>query len=128
MSVAPLCPYCGKFSVLVGGKVIYPHRPDLYGKQLYQCAPCDAYVGCHEGTTNPLGRLANADLRMAKKRAHAAFDPRWKSGELKRAAAYRWLAEKLGIDRKDCHIGMMDVDMCLRVVAECSESAQERAK
>ena len=31
-----------------------------------------AYVGVHKGTDKPLGRLANAELRYWKKRAHAA--------------------------------------------------------
>jgi hypothetical protein len=36
-------------------------------------------VGCHKGTTKPLGRLADAELREWKKRAHAAFDPVWQA-------------------------------------------------
>jgi hypothetical protein len=118
--LVPVCPYCGEFSKLVDGSVIYPHRPDLFAKKFYQCAPCDAYVGCHDGTTKPLGRLANAALRAAKKRAHAAFDPIWKSGQKKRGSAYAWLADRLGIDKQDCHIGMFDVDQCRRVVEICA--------
>jgi hypothetical protein len=113
------CPYCGKQAYLVGGSVIYPHRNDLAEKQFYQCKPCDAYVGCHDGTVKPLGRLANTELRRAKMQAHSAFDPKWRNGEMKRASAYKWLAEQLKIDAKDCHIGMMDVDMCKRVVNVC---------
>lgn len=119
------CPYCGKSAKLVSGEVIYPHRHDLYAKQFYLCRPCDAYVGCHQGTTNPLGRLANAELRKAKMEAHAAFDPIWKSGQKKRGSAYAWLCDQLGIDKKGCHIGMFDVDMCNRVVAVCSNAAEK---
>jgi len=85
-------------------------------KQFWNCDPCKAYVGCHPGTTNPLGRLANSELRKAKQKAHAAFDPIWKSGKLKRKAAYKWLADKIGIAEQNCHIGMMDVYQCLAVV------------
>ena len=28
---------------------------------------------------------------------------------MKRGQAYGWLAEQLGIDKSDCHIGMFDV-------------------
>ena len=115
-----ICPYCGSEAELVTGREIYPHRLDLYAKKFYQCEPCDAYVGCHPGTENPLGRLADIELREAKMRAHAAFDPIWKSGNKKRGSAYAWLADQLGIDQKDCHIGMFDVDMCQRVVEVCS--------
>jgi hypothetical protein len=125
---APLCPYCGATSVLVTGDVIYPWRRDLAEKQFYRCSACpDAYVGCHPGTTNPLGRLADAKLRLAKSHAHAVFDPLWEAkvereGLSKghaRGKGYTWLAAQLGIDPKDCHIGMMDVETCMRVVVIC---------
>jgi hypothetical protein len=117
VTAAPICPYCDKTSALVNGTVIYPHRPDLSHKMFYQCVPCKAYVGCHDGTTNPKGRLADAALRAAKIRAHAAFDPLWQGGLMKRNSAYGWLARKLGIPRDACHIGMFDVATCERVVA-----------
>jgi hypothetical protein len=75
-------------------------------------------VGTHKNSKEhkPLGRLANAELRAAKKRAHAAFDPLWKSGHMKRGSAYAWLSDTLGIDKKDAHIGMFDVERCNAVV------------
>jgi len=114
-------PYCKGRALLVGGLKIYPHRQDLKDKKFYLCGPCNAYVGCHPGTTNALGRLANAELREAKMAAHAAFDPIWKTGQKKRGGAYAWLCDQLGIEKKDCHIGMFDVEMCKRVVAACKQ-------
>lgn len=119
-----LCPYCGDKARLVGGLDIYPHRPDLYEKKFYQCVPCDAYVGCHQGTEKALGRLANAELRAAKMAAHAAFDPLWKKGAKKRGSAYAWLSDQLLIEKKACHIGMFDVETCRRVVEVCREALQ----
>lgn len=122
------CDYCGNAAKLVTGKAIYPHRTDLHRLSFWQCEPCHAYVGCHkkEGGngdgTKPLGRLANAELRAAKKRAHAAFDPLWRERGMKRHEAYAWLGEKLGVSKADCHIGMMDVETCERVVAACCET------
>ncbi len=119
-----VCHYCLKPPVLVSGDVIYPHRPDLATKKIWLCAGCDAYVGTHVGTEQPLGRLANAELRQLKVAAHAAFDPLWKAkikrdgcskGEA-RGAGYKWLAKQLGIDAADCHIGMFDEAMCKRVI------------
>ena len=124
------CPYCGQQAKLVHGDVIYPHRGDLHSLLFWQCAPCDAYVGCHKNGatflvnkrqvrsdgTIPLGRLANAELRKAKSAAHAAFDPLWRSGQMTRRGAYAWLAGAIGISADDCHIGMMDVDGCKAVV------------
>jgi hypothetical protein len=123
-----ICPYCNQTAVLVTGDVVYPHRPDLYEKRLYSCASCDAYVGCHPGTTRPLGRLANAELRAAKMKAHAYFDPLWKSGAMKRPAAYAWLAAQLGIERNDCHIGEFDIETCRRVVEICRDGESCRSE
>lgn len=117
------CSYCDQPSELVGGLDIYPHRPDLAHKWFYRCLPCSAYVGCHPGTKKPLGRLANEQLRRAKNRAHAAFDPLWKNGPMKRGDAYHWLAKRLEIPVKACHIGMFDEETCLRVVEVCESAS-----
>lgn len=122
-----LCPYCDEPAMLVSGAFIYRRRPDLAHKAMWRCGPCDAWVGCHDGTQIPLGRLANAELRLAKQAAHAAFDPLWQakmrrdgvSKSKARKAGYSWLAEQLGIERRRCHIGMMDVDDCRRVAEIC---------
>lgn len=134
MIPAPICPYCGKESVLVSGKIVYPHHRDLAGLSFWQCAPCDAYVGCHrEGVwtiidgekitsdgTLPLGRLANAELREAKQKAHYAFDPIWKrNADITRHEAYTWLRIALGLSRQDGHIGEFDIEQCNAVVKAC---------
>lgn len=108
------CPYCGRQAEYVDSKVIYGKS---YG-MAYLCRSCMAYVGVHKGTDKPLGRLANAELRYWKKAAHAAFDPLWQWGEFKgrRNAAYKWLAEKMGLSHNKTHIGMFDVSQCKQVV------------
>ena len=121
MTIPPDCPYCGKPSKLVTGEAIYSHRPDLYHKKFYQCADCDAYVGCHPKTKEPLGRLADATLRRGKIAAHQAFDLIWKDGHMKRSQAYAWLAAALGIPGEECHIGMFSLDLCQQVVEVCRE-------
>lgn len=118
------CDYCGRRARLVTGRELYPSLPDLAFKRFHRCDPCDAHVGCHPGTTNPLGRLANASLRRAKRAAHKAFDPLWQEGGMSRTQAYAWLSRTLGIAGKDCHVGMFDEATCARVVEAC---AQRRA-
>jgi hypothetical protein len=118
------CDYCGDPAVLVTGREVYPHRPDLAHRQFWRCEPCAAYVSCHDGTTHPMGRLANAELRAAKIAAHAAFDPLWRARGWKRNAAYRWLAEQMGMPRADCHIGMFDVERCQQVAAVCESATR----
>lgn len=124
MAASVTCPYCGGSAQFVRNSAEFYHGRDF--GPLYVCRPCDARVGCHPGTEKPLGRLANAELRAAKMRAHAAFDPLWKrkaalgknryQRKAARSLGYRWLAGQLGIDHKECHIGMFDVETCNRVV------------
>lgn len=115
------CPYCGAPVLLKDSNYVY-HNNKNYGK-MWVCSnypECDAYVGCHPGTTIPLGRLADSALRKAKNRAHKAFDPLWKSGLMTRREAYIWLSAMLHISQENCHIGMFDISTCKRVVEVCS--------
>lgn len=136
------CPYCQSPVELTSSTKIYGGRD--YGL-VYLCTrwpDCDAYVGVQKGTEKPLGRMANAELRFWKMKAHAAFDPIWKlklarrhkerGPEYRKAYArgsgYRWLAEQLGIDSKECHIGLFNVETCKRVVEICSQRPLPRSK
>lgn len=122
------CPYCEKKAKLVTGEVVYPHRSDLAEKRFYHCAPCGAYVGCHDGTEKPLGRLANPKLRSLKMRCHDAFDPHWlsqkgKHGNVRdlRSQLYNRLAKQMGIPKDECHFGMFTEVQCeqaLRLIAQ----------
>ena len=117
------CDYCGSEAMLVDGTVIYSHRSDLHHLRFWQCKPCDAWVGCHKETDKPLGRLADRELREAKRGAHIAFDELWKrttpAGSFDRSGAYKWLAKQLGITREQCHIGLFDLNTCRKVVELC---------
>ena len=123
--LTPICPYCQQFSKQVTGKEIYPHRKDLFSLVFYSCKPCDAYVGTHKGTTQPLGRLADPTLRKAKSATHRAFDPIWKNEHMKRKAAYAWLADQLSINVKDCHIGMFDIEKCKKATIISTSKCKE---
>lgn len=116
-----VCPYCGQRSKIVTGEVIYPHRKDLNFKKFHLCTPCNAYVGCHDRTGKPLGRLADPELRMMKVKAHAAFDPLWQRGCMTRSAAYSWLAGRLKVwlGGQPAHIGEFNVEMCKRTIVMC---------
>jgi hypothetical protein len=130
--ISPQCPYCGEASVFKRtSEMVY--RKDFGPIYLCRNYPrCDAYVGVHKNTTTPLGRLANRELREAKKLAHAHFDPLWqakikfqsgpkgKAKAMARTAAYTWLAQQLCIDVSRCHIGEFDVEMCQKVVRICA--------
>lgn len=89
-----------------------------------------AYVGCHKGTNKPLGRLANAELRHWKQKAHSAFDPLWQHGRFKgrRKAAYAWLAKEMHLPEAETHIGMFDVSQCKRVIQIINERGKTNGK
>ena len=102
---------------------------EVYGKSygmIYLCRPCKAWVGVHKDTNEALGRLANAELREAKKEAHFYFDKLWsykiKQGIKKgtaRSKAYAWLSEEMAVPRTETHIGYFDLHMCKKVVNLC---------
>lgn len=112
--MAVICPYCTKEAKLVDSIIIYGKS---YG-MVWDCRPCDAYVGTHSNSVKnvPLGRLANKELRYWKKRAHACFDPLWKSGKFGRHTAYKIAREIMNMTSKDCHIGKFDIDQCKKLI------------
>jgi hypothetical protein len=93
--------------------------------RFWQCAPCDAFVGCHKNSKDhkPLGTIANAETREWRKRAHSIFDPLWKSGHMSRRAAYDWLADSLGYRPGHAHISWMTSAECARVVELMKQAA-----
>jgi len=102
-----LCPYC--------------ERPtELVDRRRWVCKPCGARVGCHPGTTTPLGIPANEETRGLRVLVHRNFDKLWmelaQMTRLGRGQArkmgYAWLAMKLRIEPKDCHVGMFDAERC----------------
>lgn len=118
------CPYCGSEVELKDASFVYSTNKAKSWGSVWVCSnypACDAYVGCHPGTTVPLGRLANARLRTLKKEAHKQFDPLWKSGLVSRREAYQWLAKMMDISIDECHIGMFDIKQCQRVIHLCRE-------
>jgi len=119
------CQYCGRTAYLIDSAELFEKS---YG-MVWACQPCGAWVGVHkgDGKNRPLGTLANAETRHARKMAHSRFDPIWQSrlgkGKAKwkvRSGAYAWLAEHLGIPTDQCHIAMFDLKTCVRVVEVCA--------
>lgn len=117
-----ICSYCGQITNLVQGSEIYQRNDKPYSKKyFYYCKECDAYVGCHPGTKNPLGIVANKRLRQLRKLCHGSFDKIWKNKYLSRSKAYTWLASELNIPPSQCHIGMFDEQMCLKAIKKCNQ-------
>jgi len=117
-----LCPYCNCSTEIVSDKQIYGPNSS-YNKMFYRCIMNhDHYVGTYHDNKKSLGRLANNELRLMKRKAHDAFDPLWRdepSRFTNKYNAYQWLSEKMGIDLKYTHIGMFIAEECEKVIILC---------
>lgn len=87
---------------------------------------CDARCGCHKGTHKPLGTLADKETRKLREMVHAAFDPMWKKGGLKRNVAYLKLAEAMQIRYDECHVGMFNAMRC-KAALDCIKRIRQEA-
>lgn len=114
------CPECGGTLRL---------RDSRYGL-FYGCdnyPRCDCKHGAHKATGEPLGTPATKRVREARIRAHAAFDVLWKSGRMKRSAAYRWLTAAMGREASEgVHIGSLDEVGCDLVVDVVSKLTSKK--
>lgn len=116
------CP-CGRAAELVTGVEVYPDRLDLREKPFWRCLPCRSHVGCHPGTTRPLGRLANMRLRKLRMLVHDALDVHWKRrggkrGKVRhlRGKTYRRLATDMQLTDEQCHVGLFDEVQCEQAI------------
>ncbi len=123
MEVPSICRYCGGVIKLVPAISIYGEasakRLGLEHEHVYQCQNCNARVGCHKGTTRPLGNVANETLRLKRMETHQVFDGYWKRQNMSRTAAYRWLAKQMELPEGKAHIGGFEMDQCQQVIDLC---------
>jgi len=110
------CTYCGKDAEYTENRVVYGRN---YGTwpMIWLCRKCDAYVGCHKDTKEPLGRMADKELRSIKKDAKEMFiaaflDGDWNVSNYKKNDAYEYLAEHMKLPRDKVHFGMFDEKQC----------------
>lgn len=59
------------------------------------------------------------DVNYWRIKAHAMFDPLWKTGVMSRSEAYKWLAEEMNMTREQCHISLFNVRECKEVINLC---------
>lgn len=97
-----VCPSCGGFAV--PSNTQWGVRHDCCGLHSWGGAP-----------------LKSAGYYKAKCDAHEAFDPLWKNGLMTRSAAYKLLADKLGLHVSKCHMKIMNLETALKVPAAVLE-------
>lgn len=123
------CQYCGAVAVLRPASEIYgdEKRTDM----LYVCGhypACNAYVAVHPGTLEPMGPLANGDLRHLRIQAHRTFDQIWQRRIMSRQSAYRWMADYFGLRIQDAHIGMFNEYRCQKLIEKSQEVLEQCGK
>jgi hypothetical protein len=108
------CPKCSAPVELVSNAVIYGRE---YGEWpwIFNCTSCDCRVGLHPFTGIPLGHMADAPTREARKSVKNGFNALWnrKGTPFKtRTDAYHWLAGAMKLPVSECHFGMFDIRQC----------------
>lgn len=116
MTYTVICPYCNKQTKLITSLEFYGVN---YNTHLYVCEPCDARVGTHKNSLEPLGTMANATLRKARMDTHKIVDRLWQNPFTihDRSSVYKAIAKLMNMLVKDTHIGMFDYDQCQKVVS-----------
>ena len=131
MEIPEICRYCGGIVRLVPARMIYgaeaAKRLKLEREMIYQCQNCNARVGCHKGTTRPLGNLANETLRLKRMETHQVYDAFWKRSGMTRTQAYKWLAEQMNLTEDRAHIGSFEMYQCQMVIELCKKNSEEAA-
>jgi hypothetical protein len=114
------CPYCGSEPEKAESRDF--GTGEDFGPVMV-CRPCDARVGCRKSTGEPLGRLADAELRGLRREAHAAFDPIWGGDKERdkemRTRAYRWLSARMGLPPGLTHFARFDAEQCRKAIRFC---------
>lgn len=117
------CPECGSDMVL-------RYTLKFGGRYFYGCSEypiCNAIHGCHQDSKKPFGIPADKETKQWRIKAHKSFDWLWKSGNMKRAEAYKWMQLSLGLSSKKAHIGMFDLNQCRQLI-ECVDEYEKSHK
>lgn len=109
----------------------------------YLCEHFPVCRGAHGAHPNgePLGTPASQDTKVARIRAHAAFDALWETAhalydakndeereyvlKVARKRAYAWLRDRMELAREDCHIARFSLAQCEKVVYLCAGMSPE---
>lgn len=119
MKKSVICNYCNQPCKWVENKEIYGRN---YGRSymIWLCVDCDAYVGCHNNSKKPLGRVANKELRDLRKESKNLFISKylrkWNCPNHVKDSMYKRLASEINIPVSECHFGMFDEKRCKDVI------------
>ena len=113
------CGVCGSRMELMESEQ-FRHK-DGRPRKFYVCSNilfCSARHGAHSDG-RPLGIPGDEETKRARIDAHEALDRVCKKQGWSRNRGYAWLAQKMSLTRKACHMGKMDKSQCQLVVEIC---------
>lgn len=116
------CPYCEQATVFTDSSEVYRKS---YG-MIYLCRDCDAFVGVHGSTVNPLGTPAKRKLRELRKCCHGTLDYYWRTKQVTRSALYSWMMTVMQLPKERAHIAMLSETECLNLLYHAQEVTPEK--
>ena len=96
---------------LIYGKVIYPHRKDLYKARFWRCPTCGGFVGCHRKSTTPtkpLGCIPTKEIKEIRIAIHASLDHLWRYCGWSKSKLYREISAFVGYEFHTAEIRSVD--------------------
>lgn len=118
------CIYCGRQTEYADSIRVYQ---ESYG-MIHYCQNCDAWVNCIPGSDQSFGTVARKTLRSLRSKLHSVYDPLWQKkvsqgtkSKTAQALARKWMANLLGIDIVECHIGYFTDEQCKIAITECEK-------
>lgn len=102
------CPECAAPMVLRDSKFGL-----FYGCSRYP--DCKASHGAHPDG-RPLGIPATPAVKVARIKAHEAFDAMWRARGWNRREGYQWLQNVFDMTSGEAHIGKFDLEQCERLI------------
>lgn len=113
-----ICDYCGRHAEL----------SSTQRGPIWVCRPCDAWVPVYaqSPSAKPMGRLANPELREAKRLFNQAMRPIIEMAGRRRA--YEWLAKAMGLTAHECDGHRFDLDQARKATQLCIDHLPPFAK
>ena len=112
LAIPTVCNCCGGSVRLVNNMEIYNGTEYGDWPYAYRCEHCGAYVGLHPQTDLPLGTMADHATRSARKQKKLFIHLTKSHFKGSRDAAYQWLADSMGIEKRMCHWGVFTIEQC----------------
>jgi hypothetical protein len=102
-----VCRYCRSPVHLVSAEKVFPGTN--LSANLYFCEGCGARVGVHEGTGEPVGYLADAELRRWRRVLHQALDPLRREARWYPEPVHELIQDALDVPEERAHVAMLSI-------------------